>query len=78
MEGELYRISKVAFLIEKLAVRTHTNQLQNVCVRFAINQQKIRFEVTFPMIAPFASQCMVATLFKQRSILGEQRSRTYY
>ncbi len=66
------------FLIEKLAVRTHANELKNLRVRLAINQQQIGLKVTLAMIAPFASQYVVVILFGQPPVLRQQRNCNRY
>jgi len=55
---------------EKLAVRTETDELQNFSIWLAVDQQKIRFEVAFPVIAPLSCQSMVTIVLRQRSIVG--------
>jgi hypothetical protein len=56
-------LTGIPLLSKKLAVRTHPNELQHLCIRLAVDQQQVRFEVAFPVFVPFTGQTMVAILF---------------
>ena len=38
-------------LVEKFTVRTHTNKLQNLRIPLAVDQQQVRLQVAFAMVA---------------------------
>jgi len=44
-------------------VQTQTDELQNVSIRLAIDQQQIGLKVALSMVAPVSSQRMVAISF---------------
>lgn len=52
-------------------MRTETDQLQRLCIRFAVNQYQVGFDMAVPMVLPLARQPMVAMLVCQREIPGE-------
>ncbi len=47
---------------EKLAVRAKPCKSERVGIRFAVDQQQVRLDMTFPVACPIAAQVMVAVL----------------
>ena len=69
----MWNLRRAVLLIKKLAVRTRADELQNVCVRLAVDQEQIGLEVALPKIMPFAGQGVVAVFFGQRLVLRQPR-----
>jgi len=59
--------------IKELAMRAQPDELQDVRVRLAVNQELVRFQVAFPMIPPVASQSVIAVLLGQRLVMCQKR-----
>jgi len=51
-------------------MRPQANQLQNLDTWLAVDQQEIRLEMAFAMVAPTASKSMVAVLVSQRLVFS--------
>ncbi len=58
---------------KKLAVRSQSNQLQDRCIRLAVDQEQVRFQVTFSMIAPAAREGMIAKPLGEWLVLCQKR-----
>lgn len=59
---------------EQVAVRTGAGQRQNQhIVIYAVNEQPVRKDVTFPMAYPIAGQIVIAVLLRQRFAHRQQR-----
>src|SRR5258708_17586693 len=63
---------RLATSTEELAVRTHANQLQNLRIGLAIDQQQVGFEVAFAMVAPVTGQPVVAVLLRQSLVFSQK------
>ena len=50
-------------LTKTLALQTQTDELQNLSIRLAIDQQQIGLKAELSMVAPVSSQRMVAISF---------------
>lgn len=53
----------VSRLTKKLAVQTPMDELQNLSIRLAIDQQQIGLKVALSMVVPVSSERMVAISF---------------
>jgi hypothetical protein len=49
--GREVNVSGCSMLVEKFTVRTHTNKLQNLRIPLAVDQQQVRLQVAFAMVA---------------------------
>src|SRR5579863_4160390 len=55
-------------LAEEFAMRSHADQLQDLGIRFSVDQKQIGFEMAFAMVPPVAPQRMVPALFGEGQV----------
>jgi len=55
-------------LAEEFAMGAHADQLENMGVWLAVDQEQVRSEVAFAMVIPFAGELMVAVFLRKSFI----------
>ena len=57
----------------KFAVRTETDELEYVVVRFSVDQDQVGLDVTIPVLLPINTERMIVVLLSQWLIMGQGR-----
>ena len=57
----------------KFAVRTETDELEYVVVRFSVNQDQVGLDVTIPVVLPIPTERMIVVLVGQNLIMERRR-----
>jgi len=53
-------------------MRTETNQVEMIVIRFPVNQDQIRLDMTIPVIGPITRERMIEITMRQRNVNGEK------
>ena len=61
-----------ARLKTNFAMRTETNQVEKIVIRFTVNQYQIRLNVAVSVIHPFTGKWMIEVVARQGHISGKQ------
>jgi hypothetical protein len=52
-------------------MRTETNQVEMIVIRFPVNQDQIRLDVTVSVVGPITRERMIKITMRQRNVNGE-------